>query len=480
MQPVLQPLRSVFAPRILSRVPSKVDVYSLSRALSCGSALARPSPVRRGAQSSHLLQPVSSQSETRFKRQLCGAVNTSNNDESKLPAQPSAIEAKTGFDLVLSPPALVVTRDYEWANIIIGFEQANKYTLRSAPDGKVIGYLAEESSITGTVTRNLLRTRRPFKATIFDTDGNILFTLRRPLFLVSTSIFVESAEGETLGEVHMNWHMWRRRYDLYADKTQFASVDSGLLAVDFDMRDVDGKKIASVNKDFTGFAREIFTDARQYVIRMDPRFGLSSDGQLISDPQTVNAASEDDVGYSEYEMGTKEKAVVLATAVAIDFDYFSVHSRGHHMNPGMMMMPGGGVGGGGGGAGAAVGADVLSESMISEEELSEGEGAVPTPPASGFEADASPSSDPFNPQAASDDPYGTPMNQSDENINPDDWATFEEPDHGFAEEPEGEAEESGGMFSGLFGGDDDDDGDDGDEGGGGLFGVVTSIFTDNE
>lgn len=62
-------------------------------------------------------------------------------------SKPSAIEELSGRDLVLSPPALVVTREYEWANILVGFEQANKYTIRAAPGGQVVGYLAEVSII---------------------------------------------------------------------------------------------------------------------------------------------------------------------------------------------------------------------------------------------------------------------------------------------------------------------------------------------
>lgn len=140
--------------------------------------------------------------------------------------------------------------------------------------------------------------------------------MRRPLFLISTSIYVETPEKELLGEVHMNWHLWRRRYDLYVEKSQFATVDSGFLAVDFDMRDIDGKKIASVNKDFTGFAREIFTDARQYVLRLDPAYGLASDGVLVSDASTVDLAEEE---FSDLKLGPRERAIILAAAVAIDF-----------------------------------------------------------------------------------------------------------------------------------------------------------------
>lgn len=65
-------------------------------------------------------------------------------------AKPSSFESPStqeasGRDIVLSPPALVVTREFEWANILVGFEQANKYTIRAAPGGNVVGYLAEVS-----------------------------------------------------------------------------------------------------------------------------------------------------------------------------------------------------------------------------------------------------------------------------------------------------------------------------------------------
>lgn len=136
------------------------------------------------------------------------------------------------------------------------------------------------------------------------------------MFLVSSSVIVETPEGELLGEVNMNWHLWRRRYSLYVQKAQFAEVNSGFLAVDFDMRDIDGKKIASVNKDFTGFARELFTDARQYVLRLDPSFGLDHDSNLVRDANTINLGGEE---YSDFKMGKTERAVILAAAIAIDF-----------------------------------------------------------------------------------------------------------------------------------------------------------------
>ena len=68
------------------------------------------------------------------------------------------------------------------------------------------------------------------------------------------------------------------------------------------MADAQGNLIGSINRNFRGFGREIFTDTGQYVIRMDAAEGL------------VRGMTLD------------ERAVTLAAAVSIDFDYFSRHS----------------------------------------------------------------------------------------------------------------------------------------------------------
>lgn len=71
------------------------------------------------------------------------------------PAPAQALQKAPSRELLLSPPALVVTRDYEWANIIIGFEQANRYTIRAAPGGEVVGFLAEVcSTVFASVTKS--------------------------------------------------------------------------------------------------------------------------------------------------------------------------------------------------------------------------------------------------------------------------------------------------------------------------------------
>lgn len=125
------------------------------------------------------------------------------------------------------------------------------------------------------------------------------------------------------------------------------------------------------------------------------------------------------------------------------------------MHPGLMMMPGTGGGaqspastpgaGAGAGAGAAVGADVLSDAVND------------------------------NNEGVTDNPYDVPIDNNGsggdgfggegESQSEPEWATFEEADHGFTEEPNDES--WGSEFS--------ESGGDG-EGSRGLFDVINDIF----
>lgn len=93
---------------------------------------------------------------------------------------------------------------------------------------------------------------------------------------------------------------------------QFAYVDEPFLSWDFSLKSANDQLIGSVNRNFAGFAREIFTDTGVYAMRMDS----ADQGTEISRSNGVPGLTLD------------QRAVMLATAVSIDFDYFSRHSGG--------------------------------------------------------------------------------------------------------------------------------------------------------
>lgn len=154
---------------------------------------------------------------------------------------------------------------------------------------------------------------------------------------------------------------------------QFAYIDERFLSWDFSLLSSDNRLLGSVSRNFSGFGREIFTDTGVYALRMDAAsYGEqqqqqqpdltngsdSSSSSSISNPaqaptheKGIQVVSEE----NQPGMTLDQRAVMLATAVSVDFDYFSRHSG-----------PGGGVMGGGGflplwfpgmGGGGAVGAE---------------------------------------------------------------------------------------------------------------------------
>ncbi|KAK4437117.1 Altered inheritance rate of mitochondria protein 25 [Sesamum alatum] len=212
---------------------------------------------------------------------------------------------------LLARSNLLITRDIEWANLVLGFEQENRYAIVDVcyPQAPV-GFIREQSNF---IARQLLRLRRPFIAYITDGLGNELFRVRRPFWWITSSIYAE-INGKEIGVVHRRWHLWRRIYDLYLGNKQFAIVENpGFWNWTFTLKDIDGNVLAEIDRNWRGFGFEIFTDAGQYVIR----FGSADSG-------VGPAAGVQELNVSR-SLTLSERAVAVALAVSLDNDYFSRH-----------------------------------------------------------------------------------------------------------------------------------------------------------
>ena len=72
---------------------------------------------------------------------------------------------------ILSNSAIVVTRQLELMNVMLGFEQANKYVIMD-PKGGHIGYMAERDLGMGNMmARQMFSTHRSFTTHVFDRHG---------------------------------------------------------------------------------------------------------------------------------------------------------------------------------------------------------------------------------------------------------------------------------------------------------------------
>ncbi|KAI0256731.1 Scramblase-domain-containing protein [Lactifluus subvellereus] len=260
-----------------------------------------------------------------------------------------ASNPEDGLKTLLQNNTLVVTRQLEMLNIFIGFEQTNKYVI-SNEVGETLGFIAEEPrGLLASFSRQILRTHRPFRAVIMDREGTPVLWIRRPFAWINSRMYVQrlkdwheyTTAGEpvldTFAEAQQRWHLWRRRYDLFLRATpevilskaserqpepepdhfaQFAKVDEGFWAWHFTLRDSRGEELASVSRAFRGFGREIFTDTGQYSVSFTRSPPSPEDNNTPGEPYVMR------------ELSLDERALVLAMAANVDFDYFSRHSEG--------------------------------------------------------------------------------------------------------------------------------------------------------
>jgi len=203
---------------------------------------------------------------------------------------------------VFNSNALIINRKYQWFNVFLGYEQTCRYKINNE-QGINVGYIEEESTFWEHFIRNFITIHRRFKATVMDTEGNPILKLYRPFYLLNSKMLIEDANGELLGEIHQRYHPFRRVYDLYQNKQQIAQIDVPFLSWEFPVRDMNGKDLALVFKNFTNIGREIFTDANQYAVKMGAPF-------------VENAKN----------LSTQERAIIVSMAICIDFNYFSRHS----------------------------------------------------------------------------------------------------------------------------------------------------------
>ncbi|QDS69057.1 hypothetical protein FKW77_009860 [Venturia effusa] len=321
---------------------------------------------------------------------------------------------------VLNNSSIIIQRQLEMMNVLLGFEQANRYVIMD-PQGNHIGYLAEQDhGIGSTMKRQAFKTHRSFTTHVFDKNEKEVLRIHRPFAWINSRIrvydavnadesvaptastalegvSVPAALGESqaqisplsveemriIGETHQEWAPLRRKYNMFLHRkpndlprqeeaprltsgdlplsnstalqtvdenhpdgvmVQWAHCNEPMLSWDFSLKSEDGKLIGSVNRNFAGFAREIFTDTGVYALRMDSA-GLTEEPKHII---SKTGQTED----RHPGMTLDQRAVMLATAVSIDFDYFSRHSGGI-TGGGFMPLWFPGMGGGAAEAGAA-------------------------------------------------------------------------------------------------------------------------------
>ena len=117
-----------------------------------------------------------------------------------IPEDPDGVLRETHPAMkLLDNSAIVVQRQLEMMNVLMGFEQANRYVIMD-PHGNHIGYLAEqEHGLGNAVARQMFRTHRSFTTHVFDREEREVLRFHRPFSWINSRIRVYDAIGKNEG-----------------------------------------------------------------------------------------------------------------------------------------------------------------------------------------------------------------------------------------------------------------------------------------
>ena len=160
--------------------------------------------------------------------------------------------------------SLVVQQKKEWGEILVGFEQKNKYAVMSE-DGDDVYFAAEEGG--STLVRLFLKGLRPFTMVVLTRDGKRLLQLKRPFrfFFYKLNVFEEG--GGRLGSIERKFAIFRRLYSVKDEKDQEIYQLFGPILHPWTFKiQNDGNELGKITKEWSGLMKEMFTKADNFGI----------------------------------------------------------------------------------------------------------------------------------------------------------------------------------------------------------------------
>ncbi|KAL0851245.1 hypothetical protein ABMA28_007086 [Loxostege sticticalis] len=212
---------------------------------------------------------------------------------------------------------LLVHQKVELLEAFVGFETNNKYTIKNSVGQKVY-YAVEDNDCC---TRNCCGPMRPFDMKIMDNFQNEVIHLHRPLACDSCwcpcwlqSMEISAPPGTVIGSVEQQWSLCKPCYDIKNAAGDVVLKIKGPFCtysicgdVEFNVYSKDGEtKVGKITKQWSGLAREAFTDSDYFGINFP------------------------------MDLDVKIKAVLLGACFLIDFMFFEKSGNKESDGPGML------------------------------------------------------------------------------------------------------------------------------------------------
>ncbi|XP_071798201.1 phospholipid scramblase 1-like [Asterias amurensis] len=213
------------------------------------------------------------------------------------------LDCPPGLEYLTQIDHLLVHQQVELLEAFVGFETNNKYVVKNTL-GQQVYYAVED---TNCCTRNCFGNCRCFDMKILDNATREVVHLNRGLRCTSCwcpcclqKLEVCSPPGTIIGYVCQSWSVCFPKFTIQdASGTTILRIEGPMCTwnlcgdVEFDVLSSDGNtKVGKISKQWSGFAKEVFTDA--------DNFGISF----------------------PMDLDVKIKAVMLGACFLIDFMFF--------------------------------------------------------------------------------------------------------------------------------------------------------------
>lgn len=140
------------------------------------------------------------------------------------------------------------------------------------PQGKKLGEAREEgiSFLQKFFRMTKYKNMLPFTVSLYDAGGTKLVTLRRPFTFFMSHVAVLDASGKTLGTYRQKFRLSKPKL-LVLDPggAQLATMEGSFAGWHFAIMSGGGKKLVDISKKWAGAARELFTTADTYAVRIE-------------------------------------------------------------------------------------------------------------------------------------------------------------------------------------------------------------------
>lgn len=178
---------------------------------------------------------------------------------------------------------------------LIGFETRNKYEILSE-NNELVGYCAEQNKgILGFLFRQFLGHWRSFEIHFFDINQREVMKTIHPFRFFFQEFEVLDHENNKIGSVKQRFSIFKKSFDIYDNQERLVfEMRSGFFSFwTFPFTNQLGQQKALLQKKWSGFLKELFLDADNFLIT-----------------------------FQDSQMNEKQRNLILAASVFTDIQYF--------------------------------------------------------------------------------------------------------------------------------------------------------------